>query len=102
MVAQQAVVKSVSFILVFLRLNLLTLLLGRIRIRIWIGICIGDIDGLQVAQTHVIASVQHNVNPALIRTITQIVLLPLNAHAGLVGENGNVARVVGSRYFFGL
>ena len=95
MVAQQTVIKSVSFIF-FLRLNLLTLLLRRI------GIWIGDIDGLQVAQTHVIASVQHNVDPALIRTIIQIVVLPLNAHAGLVGENGNVGRIVGSRYFFGL
>jgi hypothetical protein len=95
MVAQQTVIKSVSFIF-FLRLNLLTLLLRRI------GIWIGDIDGLQVAQTHVIASVQHNVDPALIRTITQIVFLPLNAHAGLVGENGNVGRIVGSRYFFWL
>lgn len=95
MVAQQTVIKSVSFIF-FLRLNLLTLLLRRI------GIWIGDIDGLQVAQTHVIASVQHNVDPALIRTMTQIVVLPLNAHAGLVGENGNVGRIVGSRYFFRL
>lgn len=97
MVAQQTVIKSVSFIF-FLRLNLLTLLLRRIGIGIWIG----DIDGLQVAQTHVIASVQHNVDPAMIRTIIQIVVLPLNAHAGLVGENGNVGRIVGSRYFFGL